>query len=231
MNLNQTDLGHFIEQLSIATSNVGFSDADAQYLITHFNSVYNVRCAPSTQLPGSPLLQLPSLCQETTCPLSGTNPDCQAYSSIPANGVVGTATSTATSSATTTPSNQSSGPTLSKGAIIGIAVGGVFALILFVAGASLLFHRHRRHARTVESRYAPPTSGYMPPPPPNDYRMTTTTLGYTEPPYASEMPSPEMKKSNRAAEMESPMQSPLFMGTGGGGGMSPVEMGGGEARG
>src|ERR1700722_13102378 len=47
MNLNYTQLGYFIDQLTKATVHFGFSDQDAQTLNTQLNSLYNVRCAPA----------------------------------------------------------------------------------------------------------------------------------------------------------------------------------------
>ncbi|KAJ3577784.1 hypothetical protein NPX13_g2781 [Xylaria arbuscula] len=76
MNLNQTDLGHFIDQLIMSSEYYGFSKDDASTLSTFFNSRYNVRCAPA--ING----QLYSICQAPECPLAAPSPDCDAYVNV-----------------------------------------------------------------------------------------------------------------------------------------------------
>ena len=202
MDLNQIDIAHFINQLSLATLAVGFSSDDSQSLIQHLNDRYNFRCAPPITVQSGEPLQLPSLCQDYSCPRA-KNPDCDAYTNIVATGV---ASSTAS--------------ILSKGAIAGIAVGGACALILLLGGAMILFQRRRKRTRPLAPPYVPP---------PSEYRNTMTTLGYTEATHMSEMPSPDIKKSHPLAEMDSPIQSPYLGGINGRlSGL--VEMGDGEER-
>ena len=235
MNLNYTDLGHFINQLAYSVAHVGFSDQDVQTLNTQLNSQYNVRCAPPIAISPNPVPQLLSLCQAANCPLAQPNSDCQAYVNLTADGlsssaipssIISTATffaatsTAAMSSATTTPTSSNtpeSSSTLSTGAIAGIAVGGAVVLALLITGAIFLLRRQKRQSRSSQPRYtAPPSENF-----------TTTTLGYPEPMHSPPPASPEMTKSHPVAEMESPMSSPRFTRSSAGG-MSPVEIGGQE---
>lgn len=168
MDLNYTDLGHFINQLSKATANYGFSDQDSQTLNTDLNGMYNVRCAPPVTSNSAQGPQLLSLCQADTCPLAVPNADCAAYVNLTANGIAddvsssqGSSTATpipfipttisstapSTSSASTEPTSTAftsvSKATLSPGAIAGIAICGAAVLIATVIALALLLRRRR----------------------------------------------------------------------------------------
>lgn len=175
MNLNQTHIGYFIEQLTLASMVYGFSYEDAQTLSTFMNARYNVRCAPA--ING----QLFSICFADECPLAQPKPDCDAYKEIgpsgTRNGSQPTATAgpgSATSSAATT--STSPGPTtaaagdagpgqgfkpssaaLSGGAIAGIAIGGAAVLLLAVG---LLLYFRRRSAKPHLVPVPVPSDGY-----------------------------------------------------------------------
>ncbi|KAI0140197.1 hypothetical protein GGR57DRAFT_488258 [Xylariaceae sp. FL1272] len=196
MNLNQTHLGHFIDQLTLASKFYGFSDADADTLNTYMNAHYNVRCLPADNG------QLTSLCQAPECPLAAPSPDCAAYdnlgpsvngsspgggsggssnmpSSTSASGLSSSPTSStpvSTSSASSTPPSSSS-QALSSGAIAGIAIGG--AAVLFLAVGLFLFHR-RRHPKpqTVAVPYTG-ESGYGSPAPHSHMSYTPSTNPHT----------------------------------------------------
>ncbi|KAH0493775.1 hypothetical protein TgHK011_000426 [Trichoderma gracile] len=175
MDLNQTHIGYFIEQLTLASMAYGFSYEDAQTLSTFMNARYNVRCAPA--ING----QLFSICFADECPLAQPKPDCDAYKEIgpsgTGNGSQPTATAgpgSATSSATTTSNPPSSttaaagdaGPSqdskpssaaLSGGAIAGIAIGGAAVLLLAVG---LLLYFRRRSAKPHLVPVPVPSDGY-----------------------------------------------------------------------
>ncbi|MCJ1378230.1 hypothetical protein MMC17_001327 [Xylographa soralifera] len=227
MNLNYTDLGHFINQLSLATAHFGFSGQDSQTLDTNLNSMYNVRCAPPITTNPAQGPELLSLCQADSCPLAEPNPDCAAYVNLTANGVesgsastqISTATSaaftpTSTGSPSTTTSSAavqttsaaaaastSSSSTLSRGAIAGIAIGAVAALILL---AGLIVYCLRRRKAAAQTTPYQPTPNFDQPIEPK--HASTVSYGPT------------------VAEMESPRggRSPAM------GMTSPVEMGGYE---
>ncbi|KAB5559623.1 hypothetical protein GE09DRAFT_1113622 [Coniochaeta sp. 2T2.1] len=162
MNLNQTHLGHFIDQLTTASKFFGFSDTDVVTLNTAMNARYNIRCSPAVNG------QLNSLCQAQECPLAAPSADCEAYRNLGPNGP-GNSTSptqSANPSSSTTPTSSSSSTTstptgsssitstplptvagsktsLSSGAIAGIAIGGA-AVLLVAVGLYLYWRRHSR---------------------------------------------------------------------------------------
>ncbi|KAI0118725.1 hypothetical protein GGR51DRAFT_130652 [Nemania sp. FL0031] len=184
MNLNQTDLSHFINQLIVSTKYYGFSDDDANTLSTFMNSRYNVRCAPA--ING----QLYSICQAAECPLAAPSPDCNAYvnigpgansSSTGGSGAVPTSSSTSTSSG---------GTALSSGAIAGIAIGG--AAVVLIAVGLWLYHRRRQHAKPPPMVAMPYTGGSGYPSP--SYPSYTPTLG----PHTSYAPSSAPRDSHLA---------------------------------
>lgn len=227
MNLNYTDLGHFINQLRMATTNFGFSDQDSQTLSTDLNGMYNVRCAPP--VTENPALgpQLLSLCQADTCPLAVPNADCAAYVNLTANGIAadvsssqGSSTATPTpfipttvsstslpsSSASTEPTSTASGSsttsskaTLSPGAIAGIAIGGA-AVLLAAVVALVLSLRRRRPVQQM--RY--PTTPMSLASPPGEQKFPSFTSQTHSPPldqHFASFASPTM--SPTIAEMDS----------------------------
>ncbi|RFU80895.1 hypothetical protein TARUN_1312 [Trichoderma arundinaceum] len=180
MNLNQTHIGYFIDQLTVASKYFGFSDEDAQTLETYMNARYNVRCAPP--ING----QLFSICFADECPLAQPKPDCEAYENLGPNGsnnvtvvttTVGpksathtlttTTTTSAAASATTTAAtggdastnshSDSNSIVLSSGAIAGIAIGGA-AVLLLALGLLLYFRRQSTKPHIVPVPV--PSGGY-----------------------------------------------------------------------
>ena len=162
MNLNYTDLGYFIDQLSRSTTHFGFSEIDSQTLGTGFNSLFNVRCAPAITTDPSEGPQLLSLCQASNCPLAEPNPNCSAYVDLPANPVVSGGATTAFFTATASSSPSITGLTVNSttptpkakvgaGVIAGATIGGV-AGVLCMVGVVVFWLRRRKSG--VES--APP---------------------------------------------------------------------------
>lgn len=207
MNLNYTDLGHFIDQLSLASQNYGFSKTDAQTFVTNLNDKYNVRCAAPVGDPP----QLESLCQASSCPLplDASSADCAAYVNLTENGLSPAASSAEKSNPTETPtpfvpstvsSTTATSPTsspaptqaaspssLSAGAIAGIAIGGAAVLLGFAVALIWLFLRHRKHQSQAQaqamhqhpghSSYATTFTG----PPPEQELKVTSWMGASHP--------------------------------------------------
>lgn len=222
MNLNYTDLGHFINQLSMATTNYGFSDQDSQTLNTDLNGMYNVRCAPPVTENPAQGPQLLSLCQADTCPLAVPNADCAAYVNLTANGIAAgvsssqdssaatptpfvpttiSSTSSPTSSASKEPTSTASNPsttaskaTLSPGAIAGIAIGGAAVLLAAVVAVVLLLRRRRPVQQTPY-----PTTPMSLASPPGEQKF---------PSFTSQMHSPPLDQ--RFASFTSPTLSPTI---------------------
>ena len=212
MNLNYTDLGHFINQLSMATANYGFSEQDSKTSSTDLNGMYNVRCAPPVTENPNKGPQLLSLCQADTCPLAVPNADCAAYVNLTVNGIAAGASSsqgfstatptpfipTTTSSTTSSTSLASTEPistasrsftsaskaTLSLGAIAGIAIGG--AAVLFAAVVALvLFLRRRRPVQQLSY----PTTPMSLASPPGEQQFASFPSPMHSPPIDQHFPS------------------------------------------
>ncbi|GAO15810.1 hypothetical protein UVI_02021260 [Ustilaginoidea virens] len=175
MDLNQTHIGYFIEQLISASQSFGFSDTDATTLSNYMNSKYNLRCIPPDHD------QLTSICLARDCPLAAPAPKCDAYNDIPIRGVgVGSSGgssggssnngSTTTTAAAATSSTGSSAPSpsstaaaggghsssssssssgLSAGAIAGIAIGAA-AVVLLALALGLFFRRQTKPRAGVD---------------------------------------------------------------------------------
>jgi len=193
MNLNQTDLGHFIDQLTTASKYFGFSETDASTLNTFMNAKYNVRCAPPANG------QLNSLCQATECPLAAPSAACDYYVNIGPSGVgngtappaqTGSPSASASTSASSTSATAAatssagatttSGTALSTGTIAGIAIGSA-AVLLFAVGLLIFFlRRPAKQPALIPVPY--PTGG-----------------GYASPSHPSYMSNPHTSFSPSAA--------------------------------
>ncbi|MCJ1355978.1 MAG: hypothetical protein MMC33_005972 [Icmadophila ericetorum] len=235
MNLNwiQIDLGYFIQELSTATTQVGFSDEDSATLATSLNSLYNVRCAPPVSTNGGPP-ELLSLCQASNCPLAEPNPDCDAYVNLTSNGIppditatvlgittssTSAPTSTSTSSTIASPSPSptataaaapSNNAALTAGAIAGIAIGAAALVTLFFI--ILIFSRRRRslyqNPDTVRQHPENQTQYSSP-----NHPYPNTGGGYNYQPGTTGTP---LKPRQSLAEMDSPemtQRSPTFPST------------------
>lgn len=202
MNLNYTDLGHFINQLSIAVQLYGFSEQDSQTLSGGLNNQYNVRCAPAVSENGE-VPQLLSLCQAETCPLAVPSADCAAYVNLSANDAtaaasaasspVSQATLSSTADARTSSPASASSTTLTNGSIAGISIAAI-ALLLAVIGAVLFYLRRQRSAPEA------PVPPYPAAPVPEAQQATSSECG--TPIADNYKPSPIGDAP--AAEMESP---------------------------
>ena len=173
MNLNQTHLGHFINQLTLSAVHFGFSVQDSNTLESQMNARYNVRCAPGITTNPAFGPQLFSLCQNESCPLAAPVADCDAYTNLQPNGSAGgasgsggtasinsspTSAQSTSQSASATPSITSTSitpspsasdhpphhaPALAAGPIAGIAIGGAALLLGFISLLVYLLRKRR----------------------------------------------------------------------------------------
>lgn len=147
MDLNFTDLGHFINQLGQTLTHFGFEDQDTQTVTIGLNSQYNVRCAPPVTLDPAVGPELPSLCQDPSCPLAAVpSPDCAAYVNLQPGSYNATTSPTTSPTSTSTSSASHSSSSLSGGAIAGIIIGSI-ALFLLALGLGFFSLRKRPEPR------------------------------------------------------------------------------------
>ncbi|KAI1372259.1 hypothetical protein F4677DRAFT_449573 [Hypoxylon crocopeplum] len=79
MDLNQAEMGFFIDQAVRGLLSFGFGDADAQFVNDTLNSVFNRRCSPAAAvIPPDAGPQLQAICIAPDCLLSA-NDTCSAY--------------------------------------------------------------------------------------------------------------------------------------------------------
>ncbi|KAI9148256.1 hypothetical protein HJFPF1_12084 [Paramyrothecium foliicola] len=177
MNLDNNQLGYFINQLTQSAKYYGFTTQDAETFRTRMNSLYNVRCAPAITFNPTSGPQLFSLCQNPSCPLAVPVSDCAAYENLSPNGISNSSETTVTATATPDPTTSAtaasssaaapanSSNSLSTGAIAGIAVGGAAAFIFLILALVYLFRRRKNAAPTIvqpavvwdPSQYSSPT--------------------------------------------------------------------------
>lgn len=167
MDLNQTQVGYFIDQFITASKYYGFSDSDAQQLSAVMNAKYNNQCSPPDSRG-----QLNSVCFAKSCPQALPQADCAVYSSVQPYGfqvssptgsatalIPTVATTVVTTTATSTPAPVASGgssSSLSSGAIAGIAIGG--AAVLLLALGMCLYFRRQQNAKPANPPDTPATA-------------------------------------------------------------------------
>jgi len=78
MNLDPSEMGYFITQVALAAQSFGVADADVAAVGMALNSLFNVRCAPPTEVIPGEGKQLQSICINEMCPLA-ENDTCQCY--------------------------------------------------------------------------------------------------------------------------------------------------------
>lgn len=79
MDLNKAEVDFFIDQAVRGLLSIGFTDADAQFVNTTLDTVFNGRCAPArTVIPENQGPQLQAICIAADCDLA-LNDTCSAY--------------------------------------------------------------------------------------------------------------------------------------------------------
>lgn len=141
MDLDEHEVGYFINQVGLAATSFGVTTEDATAVGTTLNKIFGVRCAPPTVVIPKEEAQLQSICVANTCPLSPGD-TCAAYQptfepAVANSTLVG---NTTTSTASTTASKSSGAPTgsststsSSSGAasVMGVSISVVLAAAVF----------------------------------------------------------------------------------------------------
>lgn len=76
MDLDENELGYFIQQVGLAALSYGVSQADATAAGGALMTLFGYRCSPATAITGAAVLQ--SMCTAKTCPLD-PKANCAAY--------------------------------------------------------------------------------------------------------------------------------------------------------
>lgn len=138
MNLDETEVNYFIQEVAYAAVSFGVSMEDIAPVGTLLGSVFNNKCGPAQAVPMSAPAASQSICLDPSCPLAanstcntdntGTNGTAAAATS----GTPSTGSSGGSSSGGSSPSSPSGSGTPRSGAEK-LATAGVGAL--FAAGA------------------------------------------------------------------------------------------------
>ncbi|CAG8976396.1 hypothetical protein HYALB_00012543 [Hymenoscyphus albidus] len=137
MDLSPYEVGYFIQQVALSASSFGVAQSDIAAAGTALNSLFNVRCAPSTVVVPSQPAELQSICLENSCPLAPNN-TCSAYAASVQPGVAnatlaGNATSTTPGGSTQTTATSGVGRVVAElgGAVVSsVLLAGVFVFLL-----------------------------------------------------------------------------------------------------
>lgn len=129
MDLDENELGYFIQQVALAGASFGVAQNDLEAVGMALNQLFGLRCSPATTAIPEQGPQLQAICIEDSCPIS-PNATCANYQPAVApknaTGVETNATMTGSNpTATTTPSMV---PT-SGAATQGISLALLLALI------------------------------------------------------------------------------------------------------
>ncbi|KAF3909006.1 hypothetical protein ABW21_db0202118 [Orbilia brochopaga] len=86
MNLGPSQLGYFIQEISLAAAAVGFEDNDIQGFASNLNETFSQRCAPRKAVLPDSEPDLQALCIDVSCPLA-LGGICPAYNNFGGFGV------------------------------------------------------------------------------------------------------------------------------------------------
>ncbi|KAH6692224.1 hypothetical protein F5X68DRAFT_250410 [Plectosphaerella plurivora] len=78
MDLDPSELGYFIQQVALSAQSFGVAEADITAVGKALSSLFNVRCAPPTEVIPGGGVQLQSICIAGACPVA-ENDTCQCY--------------------------------------------------------------------------------------------------------------------------------------------------------
>jgi hypothetical protein len=143
MDLSKAEMDYFITQVGLSAASFGVADADVTAVGESLNKLFNVRCAPATEVIKGQGKQLQSICiNEETCPLAedavcskydkATEPEMAGNSTTTMSGTMeptGT-TMEPTGSSTEAPGTVETGAAAAKGLSVAALVAGLAAFAL-----------------------------------------------------------------------------------------------------
>lgn len=148
MDLNLAEMTYFIQQVGMSAASFGVAESDVKAVGEALNKLFNVRCAPPTEVIKGQGQQLQSICiNEDTCPLA-QNAVCDKYDKAvePQSAAAGNSTSMTmsgsmtmaptgtmmmpTGASTTAPGTVSTGAAAANGLSVAALVAGLAAFAL-----------------------------------------------------------------------------------------------------
>ncbi|KAK2040761.1 hypothetical protein LZ31DRAFT_603577 [Colletotrichum somersetense] len=130
MDLDENELGYFIQQVALAGASFGVTQDDLKAVGTALNQLFGLRCSPATTAIPEQGPQLQAICIADNCPLS-PNAVCASYQpAVAPKNATGNATATSSRPATTvSPSAVPTAGAVVQGASLAIIVGVLACLI------------------------------------------------------------------------------------------------------
>ena len=113
MDLDEYEVGYFIQQVGLAAASFGVASADIQGVATALNALFGYKCAPAVTVIPAQGPQFESICVADSCPLAA-NATCSSYNStmtpaIITGAAVGSGSSSNSTSGTFPNGTSSSG--------------------------------------------------------------------------------------------------------------------------
>lgn len=81
MNLNNNELGYFIQQVGLSALSFGAAESDVEAVGDALTKLFGYRCSPETTVIPAQGAQYQAICEAESCPLAA-NATCAAYSSV-----------------------------------------------------------------------------------------------------------------------------------------------------
>ncbi|KAL2213034.1 hypothetical protein CC79DRAFT_1315901 [Sarocladium strictum] len=148
MDLNKAEMDYFITQVGMSAASFGVADSDVKAVGESLNKLFNVRCAPATEVIKGQGAELQSICIAEDCPLA-EKATCDKYDKAvePEEAMTGNSTMTAsgtgtmeatgtetmateTGTGTGAPGTVETGAAAAKGLSVAALVAGVAAFVL-----------------------------------------------------------------------------------------------------
>ncbi|KAK2001482.1 hypothetical protein LX36DRAFT_678958 [Colletotrichum falcatum] len=130
MDLDENELGYFIQQVALAGASFGVTQEDLKTVGMALNQLFGLRCSPATTAIPEQGPQLQAICIAETCPLS-PNAVCASYQAAvaPKNATGNATATTLTPGATVSPSTLPTAGAVVHGASLA-AIIGIFACLI-----------------------------------------------------------------------------------------------------
>ncbi|KAK2017485.1 hypothetical protein LZ32DRAFT_665397 [Colletotrichum eremochloae] len=130
MDLDENELGYFIQQVALAGASFGVAPDDLKTVGTALNQLFGLRCSPAATAIPEQGPQLQAICIADSCPLS-PNAVCASYQTAvaPKNATGNTTATGSTPGATTSPSTVPTAGAVMQGASVAVIFGILACLI------------------------------------------------------------------------------------------------------
>ncbi|EFQ36382.1 hypothetical protein CGRA01v4_13739 [Colletotrichum graminicola] len=130
MDLDENELGYFIQQVALAGASFGVTQDDLKAVGTALNQLFGLRCSPAATAISEQGPQLQAICITDSCPLS-PNAVCASYQAAvaPKNATDNSTATSSTPATTVSPSTVPTAGAVVQSASLAILVGVLACLV------------------------------------------------------------------------------------------------------